>query len=81
MSRLPGALGGPLSGPPGVVDLRTRRQAQKTSQGTGDYLGAGLTLDKQGRMAVKKIPLVDPTDPNALLYLIQHLQALGLMER
>ena len=81
MSRLPGALGGPLSGPPEVVDLRLRRQAQKTAQGTGEFLGAGLTMDKKGRLAAKQMPIVNPDNPDALRLLIQYLQAAGLMER
>ena len=81
MSRLPGATGGPLGGGSDINNMRLRRQSQKTSLTTGDYLGEGLRLDKQGRMAVRQIPIVNPDNPDALRLLIQYLQAAGLMER
>ena len=81
MTRQPGASGGPIGGNPEIASMRLRRHSQKTSLSTGDYLGSGLTIDRQGRMAIRQLSSLDPEDPNFTRNLVNALKAAGLMEK
>jgi hypothetical protein len=78
MTRKPGISGARIVG--AFSELRARRAQQVASRSTGDDLGSAMQFDERGRLSVKRLPRVDPSDPQALDQLIAFMRERGFME-